>query len=139
MAASVDTNVIIDIIAGTREVAERAVAVLSEQGSRAGLVISPIVYSELYAHPGWGKAEIDQFLRSTAIAIDWELTREVWEVAGGAFSRYALRRKRQHDASPRHLFSDFVIGAHAAGVGALITSDRDFYVTNFPKLSLIAL
>lgn len=137
MGAAVDTNVIIDVVAGTRAVAERAAAMLSEQGSRAGLVISAVVYSELYAHPGWDKAEIEGFLRSTAIAVDWALTREVWEIAGSTFSTYARRRTRQRAGFPRRLLADFIIGAHAAGVGSLITSDRDFYVTNFPGLRVI--
>ena len=139
MGAAVDTNIIIDVIAGSPAVAERAAAVLSGQGSRAGLVISPVVYAELHAHPGWGKVEIDGFLQSTAIAVDWSLKREVWESAGTAFSTYAHRRKRQGDGFSRRLLADFIIGAHAAGVGSLITSDRDFYVTNFPGLRVIGL
>ncbi len=139
VAYAVDTNVIIDVIAGSSEVAKQAADTLSEHGSRAGLIISPVVYSELYAHPGWGKAEIDQFLRSTTIAIDWPMNPEVWETAGSAFCDYAQRRKQQRDGLPRRLLADFIVGAHATQVGSLITSDREFYATNFPTLPLIGL
>ena len=139
MAYAVDTNVIIDVVAGSSESAKQAADTLREHGSRAGLLISPVVYSELYAHPGWGKAEIDGFLRSTAIAIDWSMNPEVWEIAGSAFSTYAHRRKEQRGGLPRRLLADFIVGAHAIGVGSLITSDREFYATNFPKLPLIGL
>ncbi len=139
MAHALDTNVIIDVIAGSSEVAKQAAGALREQGSRAALVISPVVYSELYAHPGWGKAEIDEFLRSTAISIDWSMNPEVWEIAGSAFSTYAHRRRQQRDGFPRRLLADFIVGAHATGVGSLITSDREFYATNFPELALVGL
>ncbi|MEO6913737.1 MAG: PIN domain-containing protein [Candidatus Baltobacteraceae bacterium] len=139
MSCAIDTNVIIEVIGGTRVAAERAAATLSEQGSRAGLVISPVVYAELYAHPGWGKAQVDQFLQATVIAVDWSLTKEVWELAGRAYAGYAARRKVQRDASqPRRLLADFIIGAHAAQVGGLITSDRGFYIRNFPSLRIIS-
>jgi predicted nucleic acid-binding protein len=139
VAYAIDTNVIIDVIAGSAEVAKQAAETLLRHGSRAGLVISPVVYCELFAHPDWGKAEIDQFLRSTAIAVDWQLSAEVWEIAGSAFSAYAARRNQQREGFPRRLLADFIVGAHALGAGSLITSDRQFYSTNFPRLPVVGL
>ncbi len=137
MSLAVDTNVIIDLVAGTPTAAELASTLLEKQAERQGLVICPIVYAELFAHPGWNKNEIDAFLRATSIGVQWDVAREVWEAAGDAWAEYATRRKRQPSGAPRRLLADFAIGAHAAATGGLITGDAAFYRTNFPDLRLI--
>lgn len=138
MSVAVDTNVIVDIVGGDPVASKRAADALSRQGAKTGLVISPIVFAELFAHPGWRPREIQAFLKATAIAIDWEIAAEVWSHAGEAFRSYAERRSRDLGA-PRRLLADFLIGAHAARIGALITSDSRFYRTNFPELKVVDL
>ncbi|HVA33270.1 MAG TPA: PIN domain-containing protein [Candidatus Baltobacteraceae bacterium] len=139
MSVALDTNVIVNVVSGTRDAAGRAVAALTEHSSRVGLVISPIVYAELFAHPRWRPADVDEFLVATSIAVDWNLENRVWIAAGNAFRAYAQRRTRKRAGMPRRLLADFVIGAHASVVGTLITSDADFYRTNFPELHLVCI
>lgn len=136
MSIAVDTNVIINVIGGDQDASKRAAETLTRHGARTGLVISPIVFAELFAHPGWQPKEMQAFLKATFIAIEWELTAEVWSQAGEAFRSFARRRGRDLGI-PRRILADFVIGAHAARVGALITSDSKFYCTNFPALKLV--
>ncbi len=139
LSLAVDTNVIIGLVAGTQAAAELASTVLEKHAERQGLLICPIVYAELFAHPGWSKKEMDAFLRATTIGVQWEIAREVWEAAGSAWAEYAARRKRQPSSAPRSLLADFAIGAHAAATGGLITGDAAFYRTNFPDLRLITM
>ncbi len=138
MSVAVDTNVIIRIVAGDERTVERAVQVMQETGGREALVISPVVYAELHAHPGWKTAEIDLFLRNTDILVDWELPKQTWIRAGTTFAAYARRRSRSQRGAPRRLIADFLIGAHAELVGGLVTADLGFYSTNFPALRLVS-
>lgn len=139
MPLSIDTNIIIDVVAGDDDASERAVSALTHHGSKTGLVLSPIVYAELFAHPGWQVDNIRAFLGATSIAVHWQLDRSVWERAGAAFAIYARRRRRQASAPPRRLMADFVIGAHALEIGGLLTSDVRFYRANFPDLMLLTI
>lgn len=138
MSVALDTNVIIEVVGGEPAASKRAADLLREHGSRSSLVISPIVYSELFAHPAWKPEDVREFLGETALAVDWELTETVWTRAGYAFAEYA-RRRRKHDpkAAPRRLVADFVIGSHAVEVGALITGDVEFFRRAFPELRII--
>lgn len=107
MSLAVDTNVIIDLVAGTPTAAELASALLEKQAELQGLVICPIVYAELFAHPGWNKKEIDAFLRATSIGVQWEVTREVWEAAGERrpptpAGRFRNRHTCRGDRRPHH-------------------------------------
>ncbi len=139
MSIALDTNVIIEVIGGVAEVSGRAARTLRDQAARSSLVISPIVYTELFAHPAWNAEDVREFLRATGIAVDWELTSEVWTRAGQGFADYCRRRRRRRNAgSPRRLVVDFVVGAHALEVGALLTGDVEFFRRIFPDLRIIA-
>jgi predicted nucleic acid-binding protein len=127
----------VSLVAGTTASANRSAEVLREHGARSGLVIAPIVYAELFAHPGWKPKDVADFLAATAIAVDWTLTEAVWTQAGHVFGSYARRRAREGSAAPRRLLADFVIGAHALEIGTLITRDADFFRTNFPALRVV--
>lgn len=139
MSVALDTNVIVEVVAGASEVSKRAVELLREHGSRTRLVICPIVYAELFAHPAWRPEDVEQFLRETGVAVDWQLPQTIWARAGDAFARYAKRRRRHElKALPRRLLADFVIGSHALEAGTLITGDSGFFRKNFPDLHVIA-
>ncbi len=137
MSVALDTNVIVNVIGGTAAVADRTALLLREHGARSSFVISPVVYAELFAHPGWGPQDVLQFLSATAVGVDWELTETVWTRAGHAFGLYARRRGREPAVHPRRLLADFVIGSHALDVGTLMTGDADFYRKNFPDLRIV--
>ena len=138
MSVALDTNVIIQVVGGEAAVSKRAAELLREHATRASLVISPIVYSELFAHPAWKPEDVLEFLGATAVAVDWDLSQSVWTRAGYAFAQYA-RRRRKHDRKtlPRRLIADFVIGSHALEAGGLLTADVDFFRRTFPDLRVI--
>lgn len=139
MSVALDTNVIVEVVGGTPDASRRAIELLRQHGSRSRLVISPIVYAELFAHPAWGAEDVREFLSATGVAVDWELPEIVWARAGDTFARYAKRRRR-HESKPvpRRLLADFVIGSHAVEVGTLMTGDVEFFRRNFPELHVIS-
>jgi hypothetical protein len=139
MSVALDTNVIINVVSGTGDAADQALNVLREYGSRSSFVISPVVFAELFAHPGWQPKDIAKFLQATAVAVDWDLTEAVWARAGHAFGSYARRRQKEEAGGrPRRLIADFVIGSHALEIGALMTADAEFFRKNFPELRVIS-
>ena len=135
---ALDTNVIIDIEEGTPQSAERAMRAIERAGERAGIVICGIVYAELHARPQHAANDLDDALRTARIAVDLQLTAEIWREAGHAYAAYARRRRAAGGDSPRRILADFVIGAHAHAVGSLVTRDAAFYRRAFPKLRVIA-
>uniref|UniRef100_E6PD61 PIN domain-containing protein n=1 Tax=mine drainage metagenome TaxID=410659 RepID=E6PD61_9ZZZZ len=135
---ALDTNVIIDIEEGSPESAERALRAVERAGERGGLVICGIVYAELHARPQRAASDLDDTLRTARIAVDLQLTAEIWREAGHAYAAYARRRRAAGGDSPRRILADFVIGAHARAVGSLVTRDAAFYRRAFPKLRVVA-
>ena len=102
------------------------------------LVISPIVYAELLAHPAVNEAFVERFLKETGIDIDFNLPKEVWREAGTRFAAYAKRRRKSSKTGPRRLAADFVIGAHAMlTTDRLMTLNRSDYRQDFPELLLM--
>ena len=139
MSVALDTNVIVNVVGGTRTAADHALNMLREYGARSSFVISPVVFAELFAHPGWQPDDVTEFLQATAVAVDWNLTETVWRRAGHAFGSYARRRRKDDSrGAPRRLLADFVIGSHALDVGALMTGDAEFFRKNFPELRVIS-
>src|ERR1039457_7438812 len=103
--------------------------------TRGSLVIAAPVFAELLAAPGRTEAFVDAFLEDTGISVDWNLDEMVWRAAGGAFQRYAERRRKQRDSGTRRILADFLIGAHAETRGyRLLTLDERIYRTPCPKL-----
>lgn len=58
MSVELDTNVIIEVVSGAPDVSRRVADLLREQAARSSLVISPIVYAELFAHPAWKPEDV---------------------------------------------------------------------------------
>lgn len=136
MRTALDTNIISAI--WTKE--DNLPEILRQlQMSRrlGGLVICPVVYVELCAHPHATVKEVQRFLADTNIAVDWELPREAWDAAANAFSQYAQRRRQSRDGSPKHMPADFIIGAHASWMAdRLLTLDMRRYRADFPRLHI---
>ena len=101
---ALDTNVIIDIEEGTPQSAERAVRAIERAGERAGIVICGIVYAELHARPQHAANDLDDALRTARIAVDLQLTAEIWREA------LPHRGREQHD---RAIVSKFKANAIA--------------------------
>ena len=136
MSCAIDTNILLDLVAGDEDSAARAESVLENESRRGGLVISPPVYAECLAHPGWRQRDVDGLLRETKIGLSWDLSQQTWIRAGLAFAQFAERRRKNPGDQPRRLLVDFVIGAHALEAGGLITRDI-FYSKYFPHLRLV--
>ncbi|MGH7728686.1 MAG: type II toxin-antitoxin system VapC family toxin [Vulcanimicrobiaceae bacterium] len=133
---AIDTNVIVDLLEAPPEARERALHALEISARRGPLVLAPIVYAELGARPHGRPAECDDLLRDLRIRVDWALSEGTWRLAADRFREHAARRRRSGSESPRRLIADFVIGAHAAGVGALLTRDAAFFRRAFPGLNV---
>jgi len=103
------------------------------------LVVPAPVFAELLAFPKRSGGFLLSFFRETSIAVDWELSENVWRAAGRAFGVYAARRRRSGKQRPRRVLVDFLIGAYAEQNGyRLLTFDRGIYRAAFPDLKLVA-
>ena len=136
MRTALDTNIISAI--WTKESNLTEILDQMQASRRMGsLVICPMVYVELCAHPRATVEDVQVFLGDTNIAVDWELPRKIWDFAADAFSQYAIRRRQSGDVSPRRIPADFIIGAHAVWMAdRLLTLDQRRYRTDFPGLRI---
>jgi predicted nucleic acid-binding protein len=134
---AIDTNILIDVLEDDASRSQRALAALDARARKGALVVSPAVYAELCAHPGWSALEVDRYLASLTIRVDWQPRAETWRKTGAAFSAYAQRRRRSGSSAPRRLLADFFIGAHASLCAAFITRDGAFFSRAFPGLHVV--
>jgi predicted nucleic acid-binding protein len=137
VSCAVDSTVIIDLIGGTADTAERAKGALWNERQLGGVSICPPVYAECLAYPGWRVSDLDRLLDDTGIAVDWNISRGTWLDAALAFGAYAVRRRKSKQSHPRRILADFIIGAHAETAGGLITRKEADFRTAFPKLRLV--
>ncbi|MFC7157912.1 type II toxin-antitoxin system VapC family toxin [Halomarina halobia] len=142
----VDTSALIALLSPDDEHNRAAATLLREAAEEGALLVNPVVYAELAADPFFGsRSDLDDFLDDTGIAVE-ELPRAAQFEAGKAFQRYLDRRGEELQCSEcghettfqcpdcdasitarQHVAADFLIGAHAATVDALLTFDRGFY------------
>lgn len=127
----VDSNVVIDLISPDQDWfgwSRDRIGVLARSSD---LVVDAIVVAEIAGNfPSLD--ELEAALERLDIEIV-PLTEMVAFAAGQAFRRYR-RAHRQRDA----ILPDFLIGSHAASLGAtLLTRDSRLYRTYFPDLTLI--
>jgi predicted nucleic acid-binding protein len=138
MTTAIDTNVIVALWDAEDSLHRVARAALDKAFSAGALVITGAVYAELLAAPGRTEQFLNEFCEDAQIEVEWELGANIWKAAGGAFQRYAARRKRQNGATARRILADFVIGAHALVSGyKLLTLDAGIYKESFPKLEIV--
>ncbi len=133
---AVDTNVIVDLLEAQAETRERALRALDFSARRGPLVVAPIVYAELGARRRGGLGDRDALLNDLRVRIDWMLSESIWRLAADRFGEYGVRRRRSGSESPRRLIAEFVIGAHAVSLGALLTRDAAFFRRTFPELDV---
>lgn len=134
---ALDTNVIIDLEDGSEEVAEAAMNAIESAGQQGRIAVCGVVYAELCARPSRRATEVQAALTSAQIAIEAAIPIDVWTAAGIAYGEYARRRKASGGGTTRRILADFIIGAHACTVGALVTNDAAFYRRAFPDLKVI--
>jgi predicted nucleic acid-binding protein len=137
MRTALDTNIVSPIWSGA-PTAATIVAQLSKARADGALVVSAPVFVELSAVPGLNVRLVRKALAEMAIAIDFDMGEDVWELAATSFAAYAIRRRRSGGGSPKRLLPDFVIASHALlKADRLMTRDASRYVLDFPKLRLI--
>jgi predicted nucleic acid-binding protein len=159
MTAAVDSNIVLDVLAGPTEVAERSAALLERVSKREALIVCSLVWAELAAVRDG--EEVDRVLDLLRIKVDWSMGRDVMQHATSAWRLYRQERLKggptficphcQVNAGewrcphcgealppPRHLLADFLIGGHAeAHEIALITRDRGIYRRYFSSLTVV--
>jgi predicted nucleic acid-binding protein len=137
MRTALDTNVLSSIWGG-ESAASRASAFLDEAGHRGGLVIVPIVYVELRAHPNLAEGFVDRFLQMMRVTVEWTVEQEVWLLAAERFEKYAHRRRGQIPGEVKRFPADFLVAAHALlRADRLATFDLRSYRADFPELQLV--
>jgi predicted nucleic acid-binding protein len=137
MTTAVDTNVVMALWDKDLVTSLAAQNALDAAFHRGTLVAAAPVFAELIAAPGRSETFVGTFFEETGIGVDWELTEQIWRLAGRAFQAYAERRRKQRDAGARRILVDFVIGAHAATKGCrLLTLDDRLYRSAFPTLAI---
>ena len=136
MRTAIDTNVISAIWSGEKS-GPQLLEQLNQARLNGGLVICPVVYTELHGYPQITRPQVDDFLAVTSITVDWALDRDVWNLASERYRNYVTRRRKQRDGEPRRLPADYIVGAHAAlYADRLITRDKRRYVVDFGEVRL---
>ncbi len=131
MVTAVDTNILLDIIAGTKEEAERARKALVAATGKGLLILSPVCYAELAGNfPS--AAACTTFLE--AFDLTWtDLDEATAFLAGQYYKQY-----RDRGGTRNRILSDFLIAAHAQiNADRILTCDKRFFGTQF--LGLIAI
>ncbi len=113
-------------------------AQLKQARAQGALVVSAPVFVELSAVPTGDAQRVERLLGEMNVAVDFDLTEDVWRLAARTFASYALRRRRSGGGAPKRLPADFVIASHALlQADRLMTRDANRYGQDFPTLHLI--
>ena len=132
MLTAIDSNILIDVIGSPSRFTDPSIHALDEARQEGALIISPIVVAEIAGHFS-SASQQEKCLREMGIRlIDFRI--EDSYHAGQAYIAY---RSRTKEPKPR-LLADFLVGAHAAlQSDQLMTRDRGYYRTYFPKLKIV--
>ena len=129
----VDTCVILDILDGKSEFAEKSSQALQSKMDDV-LVVAPISYVELSpAFNGDVRAQ-DEFLGHIWVQHDFRGSEAAVLSAHKAWYEHVLR-KRKGEASKRPI-ADVMIGAYALQKGGLITRNEDDFRSLYPTLNI---
>jgi predicted nucleic acid-binding protein len=132
MITAIDTNILIDILAGTPQqfaTASEAVRKLRQQGR----ILVPIVCYAQLASRFATESKLKDFI-DLLDAATLPLEPEAAYLAGTFFRSYL-----QRGGSRDRIIADFLIAAQAqVSADRILTKDKRFYGTHFPKLKAIA-
>jgi len=152
----VDTNPLVYIYNGIADFGRNYAALLGDLSVRYNLIISKLVYGELSLI--FKNSELlNNFLSDTGIIIG-EIDPKIYVIAAKRWNTYKKRRilicqrcgkklaqlickECNSEINIRqHILTDFVIGAHALQTKErkIVTSDKGYYSTYFPELTIIS-
>jgi predicted nucleic acid-binding protein len=129
--SAIDSNVLLDILIPNDAFADAAAAAIEDAAAHGSLVVTDIVYAEICVQFPTHH-DCDHFFNSNEIRVD-HLIRSAHFLAS------RIRREYRAQGGKRNrILPDFLIGAHAqVQTNPLISRDRGFYRTLFPKLTLV--
>jgi len=131
MITSVDTNIILDILAADQNFGSVSLETLKICQSEGNLVICEIVMAELSRYFAQLK-DLSNMLNDLDIKVE-PIGDEACFLAGQAFLTYRMRSGKRDRILP-----DFLIGAHAqVRCSRLLTRDRGFYRDYFSQLRIL--
>ena len=131
MITAVDTNILLDVLIPNPAFAEGSAVALDLAATFGSLVICDVAYAELCIHFS-AQRDCDHFLESASIRVQ-SLSPESLFLASRVWRTY-----RSQGGKRTRILADFLIGAHAQKqANRLISRDRGFFRTLFPKLELL--
>jgi predicted nucleic acid-binding protein len=130
-AVLVDSNVLLDVVAGHSEWTDWSSNALRRAAERMPLVINPVIYAEVSIRYS-AIEELEKALPADTFGRE-PIPYSAAFLAGKVYLTY--RRRGGTRTSP---LPDFFVGAHAAVAGyRLLTRDPTRYRTYFPAIPLI--
>jgi len=132
MTTAIDSNVMIDLIGEKTCFTDASILALDAARINGALIICPVVAAEISGHFATPAALLSALLAMQIVIEEYDAG--ALHQAGTAFIRYRTRSTKPKE----RMLADFLVGAHAqANADALLTRDRGYYRTYFPKLKVI--
>jgi predicted nucleic acid-binding protein len=131
MITAVDTNVLLDILAGDETHAESSTRALLDARREGALVAGDVVWAEVSA---WFPDPASQRSAMADLGVDYDAPSELAAALGGRI----WRSYRSEGGSRARLVPDFLVGAHAlTQADRLLTRDRGFFRRYFNDLVIV--